>query len=269
MSSELADAIRNAESKRKTLAQRARQLNGSVEADRVERDSELWGFEAEFLKTLQAIYETQKGVGLPYYNFPVKQTGTGKFRKWEFSSTRRDFLYKGEPLESEGSFCNGTARAMALRATFGADKPSNKDILTELRDRILLAKQSKNLQAEAEAIIDRIVTHVSNPFAITRYNQQLESRYGIKNVKLRSESQEDALRALNAGAPIIADLKPNGWHWIMVQKSPRGEIWGLDPLSSGGVYRIRLSQLGGRFEIIVDAGTDKPIEPSTAEKYEK
>jgi hypothetical protein len=269
MSSELAEAIRNAESKRKTLAARARQLNGSVEADRVERDSELWGFEAEFLKNLQAIYETQKGVSINYYDFPVKETGTGKTRKWEFSPTRRNFLYQGEPLESEGSFCNGTARAMALRATFGADKPSNREVLTDLKNRILLAKQSKDLQAEAEAIIDRIVTHVSNPFAIARYNQQLEARYGIENVKLRSAEQQDALRALNQRAPIIADLKPNGWHWIMVQKSPRGEIWGLDPLSSGGVHRVSLSELGGRFEIIVDTGTDKPIEPSSAEKYEK
>jgi hypothetical protein len=87
---------------------------------------------------------------------------------------------------------------------------------------------------------------------------------------IKSVDRREAFDALRAGAPVLADLS-GGWHWVMVQRSPQGNLWSNDPLSAGsaGVKRISEAELGSRFEIIVDATTGKPITSDQARSYRK
>jgi hypothetical protein len=88
-------------------------------------------------------------------------------------------------------------------------------------------------------------------------------RYGIKNTIVRNASRSEAFNALKQGAPIIADLE-GGSHWVLVQRSPRGQLWANDPLSGSGVRKISSSELGSRFELIVDANSGDPITANKA-----
>jgi hypothetical protein len=271
--SELTRNIEDAERKSKASAERAsraRRDARQVEVDRAEQEAHEWKEEAAFLKTLEAIFEWQSGVSIrneKASDFPLSQTGKGKAARWDYAPNPGKYHYQEWHSEAQGSFCHGTARAMALRALFGADKPSNKNILENLRDEIKKAEDDKT---KAELVIDRICTHQWGDFALERYNRQLESRYNITNVKLLSVSEAKAKLALNQGAPIITGTSS---HWVMVQKSPRGAFWRLDPLLTyGGVDKLSSFSelnLGGRFEIIVDAKTENPIGAIMAASYKK
>ena len=60
-----------------------------------------------------------------------------------------------------------------------------------------------------------------------------------------------------------------GWHWVLVQRSPKGLVWASDPLRGSGVRRISSADLGSRYELIVDAQSNKPITAATADTYKK
>lgn len=219
-----------------------------------------WSSELGFLERLKAIYETQAGVPLNYRNYPVTKadpkTGVaGKDSPWRRSSKRQVF----SAGEANGSFCLGTSRAMAFRSLFGVDKPSNRSILTDLKKKIEAAKTAGDIETEAKLIISRIVSHLHDPGSVGQYNQGLAARYEIKNTIIRSASRAGAFDALKRGAPVIADLE-GGWHWVLVLRSPRGQLWANDPLTGfGGVRKITASQLGTRYELIVDTKTGEPI----------
>lgn len=228
-----------------------------------------WSRERDFLERLKAVYESQAGVPLSYRSYPVTKvdpnTGkSGKDNPWRQSTKRQVF----QQLEADGSFCLGASRAMAFRTVFGLDKPSNRAVLTDLKKKIEAAKASGNTDAEATLIISRIVSHSYDPGSVKQFNQDLESRYGIKNTIVRNASRSEAFDALKQGVPIIADLE-GGWHWVLVQRSPRGQLWADDPLSGSGVRKISSSKLGSRFELIVDAKTGDPITPNKAGVYQK
>jgi hypothetical protein len=228
-----------------------------------------WSRERDFLEGLKAVYESQAGVPLSYRSYPVTKidpnTGkSGKDNPWRPSPKRQLF----QQLEADGSFCLGASRAMAFRTVFGLDKPSNRAVLTDLKKKIEAAKASGDTDAEAALIISRIVTHSHDPGSVKQFNQDLALRYGIKNTIVRNASSSEALNALKQGAPIIADLE-GGWHWVLVQRSPRGQLWANDPLSGSGVRKISSSALGSRFELIVDAKTGDPITPNKAAAHQK
>ncbi|MGH8535275.1 MAG: hypothetical protein ACREXM_02145 [Gammaproteobacteria bacterium] len=214
------------------------------------------------------MYESQAGVPLSYRSYPVTKvdpTGkSGKDNPWRKSTKRQPF----SPLEQGGSFCLGASRAMAFRTVFGLDKPSNRAVLSGLNKKIEAAKASGNTDAEAKLIISRIVSHSHDPGSVKQFNQDLASRYGIKDAIVRNASRSEAFDALKKGAPIIADLQ-DGWHWVLIQRSPRGQLWANDPLSGSGVRRISSSELASRFELIVDAKTGGPITPDKAGAYQK
>jgi hypothetical protein len=227
-----------------------------------------------FLEKIKAIHEYQKGVRLSYCEYPITQKDpkTGKWNKhnrWVPTNLRDpEFCKKGE---QGGSFCLGTARGMAFRSLFGLDLPTYRKVLTDLKDRIETAKKSKNILDEAKALISRVVSHQTDRTGpIEQFNEDLESRYGLKNVKIKKASWREALDALKAGAPILVDRPPNADHWVLVHRSPQGKLWQNDPLpDTGGVKRIKTSGFGSRFEIIVDANTGKPITPDQASSYKK
>jgi hypothetical protein len=226
-----------------------------------------------FIKKLKNIHEYQSGVPLSYCDYPITQRKTdnpkekpNKNKRWRFIKDRQPFCKTGE---QGGSFCLGTARGMAFRSVFGLELPTYRRVLMDLKDRIEKAKKDKDLIKEAKALISRIVSHQHRTGPIEQFNEDLESRYGLKNVKIKEASRREALDALKAGAPILVDLPPRGWHWVLVHRSPQGELWQNDPLPSGGVKRIKTSEFGSRFEIIVDANTGKPITPDQASNYKK
>jgi hypothetical protein len=241
-----------------------------------------WTRERDFLEKLKAVYESQAGIPLGYplhrsrshrscdYTlYPVTKKGpiTGKpgaDNPWRLSPRREEFCKS----EDDGSFCLGASRAMAFRTVFGLDRPSNRAVLTDLKKKIVVAKASGDTGAEAALIISRIVSHSHDPGSVKQFNLDLASRYGIKNVIVRNASRSEAFDALKQGAPIIADLD-GGWHWVLVQKSPRGQLWANDPLSGSGIKKISPSELGSRFELIVDAPTGDPITPYKAGAYLK
>jgi hypothetical protein len=243
-----------------------------------------WMREHDFLEKLKAVYESQAGVPLGYslhrsppgakcdyytlYPVTKKDPHTGKSGKdnpWRMSTSLEKFCKS----EDDGSFCLGASRAMAFRIAFGLARPSNRAILTDLKNKIAAAKASGDTGAEAALIISRIVSHSFDPGSVKQFNQDLPSRYGIKNTIVRSASRSEAFDALKpGGAPIIADLK-GGWHWVLVQRSPRGQLWANDPLSGSGIRKISSNELGSRFELIVDAKTGDPITPYKAGAYLK
>ena len=229
-----------------------------------------WSSELGFLERLKAVYETQAGVPLNYRNYPVTKadpaTGAaGKDSPWRRSGKRQVF----SEGEANGSFCLGTSRAMAFRTLFGPDKPSNRTILSDLKKKIQAAKAAGDTETEAKLIISRIVSHLHDPGSVKQFNQDLAERYGIKNTIVRSASRAEAFAALKQGAPIIVDLE-GGWHWVLVLRSPRGQLWANDPLTGfGGIRKIAASELGSRYELIVDAKSAAPITLSQATLHQK
>lgn len=224
-----------------------------------------------FHEKIKALHETQRGVPISYDQYPITrrdpQTGmVSVHNRWLFTPNRQNFKGSGE---KEGSFCLGTARGMAFRSVFGLELPTYRKVLLDLRERIETAKKDKDLKKEADALISRTVSHVHKRGSIEQFNADLDSRYGIKNVKIKSsESLKEALDVLKAGAPILVNLKPHGWHWVLVHRSPEGKLWSNDPLE-GRVKSISPSEFESRFEIIVDANTGKPITPDNASSYKK
>jgi hypothetical protein len=218
-----------------------------------------WSAERDFLERLKAVYEPQAGVPLNYTSYPVTKVDptrgrSGRDNPWR-PSARRQRLSQAE---ADGSFCLGASRAMAFRTIFGLDRPTYRSVLMDLKGRIETAKASGNTAAEAALIISRIVSHSHDPGSLKQFNQDLASRYGIKNTIVRSASRSDALNALKLGSPVIADLE-GGWHWVTVHRSPRGQLWANDPLAGRGTRKITLGEIGSRFELIVDATTGKPV----------
>ena len=228
-----------------------------------------WSSERDFHEGLKAVYESQTGVPLNYRSYPVTKVDpnsgkSGKDNPWRPSEKRQTF----QQLEADGSFCLGATRGMAFRTVFGLDKPSNRAVLTDLKKKIEAAKASGDKDTEAKLIISRIVSHSHDPGSVKQFNQDLASRYGIKNTMVRSATRNEAFGALKQGAPIIADLD-GGWHWVLVQISPRGQLWASDPLSGSSVRKISSSELGSRFELIVDATTGDPITPTKAAAHQQ
>jgi hypothetical protein len=228
-----------------------------------------WSRERDFLEWLKAVYESQAGIPLSYTHYPVTKVDPiskkiDKNNPWRFSAIRQPFKQE----EANGSFCLGTSRAMAFRTLFGLDKPKNRAILQDLKAKIEAAKAAGDMQTEARLLINRIVLHLHDPGSMNQFNQDLPARYGIKNTIVRNASRSQAFEALKRGAPIIADLE-GGWHWVLVQRSPRGQLWANDPLPYRGVRRISANDLGSRFELIVDATTGEPITPNKAGTYQK
>jgi hypothetical protein len=231
-----------------------------------------WYREKLFLETLKSVHESQRGVPLSYDRFPVTKTDavTGARRKdtpWRHTSQRQSFAGSGE---RQGSFCLGTTRGIAVRKTFGLGKPTYSRVLTDLTAKAEAAKKDGAEADEAAALISRIVSHLHDPGSLEQFNQDLESRYGIANVSFKAAARREAFDALKAGASVLADLE-GGWHWVMVSRSPQGNLWKNDPLQAGGsgVQQISANELGSRFEIIVDAATGKPITPADAASHEK
>lgn len=247
------------------------QPDGGIKARHEVAEYWRWDSEKRFLHKLKAVHESQRGVPLSYARYPVTKTDaeTGRSQPsspWRYTQRRQSFAGSGE---AAGSFCLGTSRGIAVRTIFGLDKPRYRDVLTGLRDRIESARKSGATMDEAEALIDRLASHLHDPGSLAQFNADLESRYGITNVEFRSVSRNAAFTALDAGAPILADLE-GGWHWVMVSKSPRGRLWKNDPLSGGdGVQPISANELGARFEIIVDKATGKSITSAQASSYER
>jgi hypothetical protein len=223
-----------------------------------------WSRERDFLQGLKAAYESQAGVRLSYRSYPVTKAdpATGRSSKdtpWRPSATRQVF----QQLEADGSFCLGASRGMAFRTLFGLDRPSNRAVLTDLNRRIEAAKKAGDTSMEAKLLISRIVSHSHDPGSLKQFNQDVAARYAVKNTEVRSATRSEAVAALKQGAPVLADLD-GGWHWVLVQQSPRGRLWASDPLSGSGVRAISASELGSRYELIVDAATGKVIAPGQA-----
>jgi RHS repeat-associated protein len=230
-----------------------------------------WSEERDFLIALKAVQEFQVGVGLSYDQYPVtrKDPDTGaisKDNRWRQTSHRQSFAGTGE---KEGSFCLGASRSMAIRTIFGFAKPSYSSVLTDLKTRIEAARSSGSEAEEASAIISRIVSHSNGIGSVAQFNEDLEGRYGLKNAKVKSVEWKEAFAALKLGAPIIAGLKPDTYHWVLLSRSPQGDLWANDPLIGYGVRQISTDELSGAFEIVVDATTGKPITPAQARGHEK
>ena len=218
-----------------------------------------WANEVAFLERLKPLYESQTGVALKHRHYPVTKTDpatkkSGPNTPWRLSPTRQAF----SSLEAGGSFCLGASRGMAFRSVFGLDRPTNIKVLTDLKKDIEAAVKAKDVATEARLIISRIVSHLHDPGSMKQFNQDVASRYGVKNVAVRSATRSEALDALKKGAPVIADLQ-GGWHWVLVHRSPLGQLWASDPLRGSGIRKTSSSELGSRFELIVDATSGDPI----------
>lgn len=267
---EVDQAIKAAERQMQVHADRQRKYSaGTGKTDATAARKEIaqyweWSRERDFLEGLKAAYESQAGVPLSYRSYPVTKVdpATGKASQdspWRPSATRQGF----QQLEADGSFCLGAARGMAFRTVFGLDRPSNRAVLADLNKRIEAAKKAGDTSTEARLLISRIVSHSHDPGSLEQFNQDLPARYGIKNTEVRSATRAEAVAALKKGAPVLADLE-GGWHWVLVQQSPRGGLWASDPLSGSGVRAIAASELGSRYELIVDATTGAVIAPGQA-----
>ena len=270
LAGEVDQAIKAAERQRdahlareKRLAASSRAADGAA-ARREAAEYWRWQAEIDFLNGLKATYESQAGVPLSYRRYPVTKVDPATRRAtadspWRRSATRQVF----QQGEADGSFCLGTARGMAFRTIFGLDRPSHREVLTELNRNIEAAKKAGDTDTEARLLISRIVSHSHDPGSVKQFNQDLPARYGIKNTEVRSATRAEAMAALKKGAPVLADLE-GGWHWVLVQQSPRGRLWASDPLSGSGVRPIAGSELGSRYELIVDAATGAVIAPGSA-----
>lgn len=244
------------------------QGNTGIDVRQHVRNYWLWSSEADFLEGLKAVFENQSGVPLNYTKYPVTKTDahgrSGPDTPWRFTPNRQQF----HRLEAAGSFCLGSARAMAFRSIFGLTRPSNREVLAKLNAKILAAKAKGDTPDEARLLISRIVSHASDPGSLAQFNQDLADRYEIKNVKVIAVKRTEAEKALKAGAPVLADLE-GGWHWVMIKQSPRGELWANDPLYGGSIKRISRAELGTRFEIIADSRTGEPIAPGKSGEFQR
>ncbi|ANI37698.1 hypothetical protein [Mycolicibacterium vaccae] len=266
------DAIRRARAQMKAESDRyqaaARQGHTVVKGLRYFDRLSQWAREAEFLENLKAVYENQSGVPLNYTRFPVTKTDAqGRSTRntpWRFTPQRQQF----DRSEAAGSFCLGSTRSMALRSIFGVGKPTYRTVLAALNSAILAARSDRDASAEARLLISRIVSHTADPGSLAQFNQDLAERYGVTNVKVVAVDRRRAMDALKAGAPVMADLE-GGWHWVMVSRSPRGELWANDPLVDRTIRRITAAELGNRFEIVVDATTSQPIVPGNSAPYQR
>jgi len=272
---EVDQAIRNAKTVRDATAARYTQLvdaaGGITTQAALAEKRKYWplAHEVDFLEGLKQLYESQTGVGLNYTSYPVtksdpKTNKSGASTPWRISPTRQKF----STLEAGGSFCLGASRGMAFRSLFGLDRPSNFQVLTNLKKGIEGAKGSGDVNTEARLIISRLVSHLHDPGSLKQFNQDLENRYGVKNVIVKSADRVKALDALKNGVPVIADLE-GGWHWVVVHQSPLGHLWANDPLRGNGIRRITKNDLGSRFELIVDAATGEPITRRQANNFKK
>ena len=270
---EVDQAIKAAERQKEVHLAREKQLSATgrpADGAAARREAaEYWSWQAEvnFLNGLKATYESQAGVPLSYRSYPVTKVDPATRRAspdspWRQSATRQVF----QQGEADGSFCLGTARGMAFRTVFGLERPSHRDVLTELNRNIEAAKKAGDTGTEARLLISRIVSHSHDPGSLKQFNQDLAARYRIKNTEVRSATRADAMAALKKGAPVLADLE-GGWHWVLVQQSPRGRLWASDPLSGGGVRPIAARELGSRYELIVDAASGAVIAPGSAAAY--
>ena len=149
---------------------------------------------------------------------------------------------------------------MVLRLIFGIAKPAYREVLAGLNSGILAARSQGDAPAEGQLLISRIVSHSADPGSLAQFNQDLFERYGVTNVKVIAVDRRRAEQALESGAPVMADLE-GGWHWVMISRSPRGELWANDPLVDHTIRRISMPELGNRFEIVVDTKTLQPIGP--------
>ena len=237
---------------------------------REETEIRSWSAELAFLESLKSFFESQAGVALTYSMYPVTQVDpiSRKFsqnNKW-VQATKRSTFSRGE---QQGSFCLGAARSMAFRTLFGADRPKYREVLTELKKGIEEAHKQGDTALEARLIISRIVTHTSSTRTGPgeQFNQDIGARYRVKDVMVRPETTwAEALKALKLGAPVMADLE-GGWHWIMLRRSPRGQLWASDPLSGGEVRLATRSDFGTRFEVIVSRTTAVPVTPATVDRF--
>lgn len=235
-------------------------------AAREKKEYVSWRGELAFLEGLKAVHETQRGVPLSYSSYPITKTDptTGRSSKdtpWRFTNKRQAF----DSSEARGSFCLGTSRGIAFRSLFGLDRPSNRAVLTELKTSIEAAKKAGDVALEAQGLISRVVSHRHDPGSLKQFNQDILSRYRIKNAMVRHATRAQALAALKKGAPVIASMQSEG-HWVLVRRSPRGQIWWNDPLDSSPSPG-RWDQLGVRFELIVDQTTGEPITHANADTY--
>lgn len=266
------DAIRRARARMAAESDRHRASSGQgrtvVGLLRDLAEFSLWAREAGFLENLKAVYENQSGVPLNYTRFPVtKKDAQGRSTRntpWRFTPQRQQF----DRSEAAGSFCLGSTRSMALRSIFGIGKPTYRTVLAALNSAILAAKANRDTPAEAQLLISRIVSHTADPGSLAQFNQDLSERYGLTNVKVIAVDRRQAMDALKAGAPVMADLE-GGWHWVMVSRSPRGELWANDPLVDRTIRRITPAELGTRFEIVVDATTLQPITAGNSAPYQR
>lgn len=267
------DAIRAAD-RRMTIHRDRALADATPGAQRRTAFGEYWKWIGEklFLETLKSVHESQRGVPLSYDRFPVTKTDavTGARRRdapWRHTPQRQSFAGSGE---RQGSFCLGTTRGIAVRKTFGLGKPTYRSVLTDLTAKAEAARANGSEADEAAALISRIVSHLHDPGSLEQFNQDLESRYGIANVSFKAATRREAFDALEDGASVLADLE-GGWHWVMVSRSPRGNLWQNDPLQAGGagVQRISADELGSRFEVIVDSTTGRPITPADTASHEK
>lgn len=271
---EVNQAIRSAKAKRDAATARYTRLTaGGITTPEALIEKKKWwdwASEVEFLESLKSTYETQAGVPLNFRHYPVTKkdpkTGrSGKDNPWRLTSTRQAF----ESKEAGGSFCLGTSRGMAFRSIFGLDRPTNKQMLTNLKQGIENAKAKGDVALEAKFIISRLVSHLHDPGSLKQFNGDIESRYGVKNVLVKSVPKNEAFDALKKGAPIISDLGDTGWHWVLVQRSPLGQLWANDPLSHKGIRKLPVGEMGSRFELIVDSTTGEPITPRKAAAHLK
>ena len=273
---EVNQAIRNAKVARDSTAARYTRIvdasKGITTPAALAEKRKYWPLAAEvaFLERLKELYEPQTGVGLNYTSYPVTKTDpvTNKSNKnstWRISATRQKF----SDLEAGGSFCLGASRGMAFRSLFGLDRLSNLEVLKNLKKGIEEAKAKGDVDTEARLIISRLVSHLHDPGSLKQFNQDVEQRYGVKNVALKSVRRDEAFKALDRGVPVIADLGARGWHWVVLHRSPFGHLWANDPLRGNGVRRIGTDELGSRFELIVEASSGKAITPAEAKDFKK
>jgi hypothetical protein len=256
-----------------SLAEKAERVPLESKAD-VRFEYWTWYEEHNFLQSLKGIHDYQLktvGVKLKREKYPVTRRGGN----WVFDPSKNQYFDGKAGSEYPGSFCLGSARNFGMRVLFGKDLSTYRQQLTKHKTKIEdFASKSMALE-RAEEFIERIVSHTIEPGDRARFNQGLAQRYEnkIANIEfVASNSRGEAMKALKEGSPIMVG---SGYHWVMVVRSPRGQLWEIDSYmanEASGVFPISASefhQLGSQYEIIVDATTKEPISSGKAGKYRK
>ena len=269
----LGRAIKKAEARMKSIDAKKENAPSEAQSD-LSFDYWSWLQEYDFLQSLKGIHDYQLktvGVALKREKYPVTRRGGN----WVFDTSKNQFFDGKAGSEYPGSFCLGSARNFGMRVLFGKDLPTYRQQLTKHKNRIEdFASKSMALE-RAEEFIERIVTHTIEPGDRARFNKGLAQRYEnkISNIEfVASNSRGEALKALEQGSPVMVG---SGYHWVMVVRSPRGQLWEIDSYmanEASGVFPISSSefvQLGSLFEIIVDATTKEPIALDKAKTYRK